>query len=260
MGTSFWGEQIFTEDDAIQYLSAGNLHLWMKTHNKDIWIGHRYTRDGDHPYSEQPPEDLEWARWSVSSGTININLSPVFPDRPVVVFYEYPLKVLPNVTLQMYTRIPVWVRISLAKSGYMLTELPTVKLSKTWFGTPVEGELCYWSATKARRSLSGVEKKSYVINCPIKITNKSSEDLDFDKFCFRVEQLKIFDYEEALWADETLITYQGEEMISNITMTGKLPAGMGDGTLLNGPRNHVRRNLAARTFYKIFDEPFNLGR
>lgn len=260
MEADFWGERTFKEDEVVQYISIGDLHLWMKTKDEDIWIGYRYSEIKKDLYSEQPPDDLEWSRWAAKTINTDLKVTPVFPDLPIVVFSEYPLKVLPGTSIQIYTRIPIWIRISLKKNDHVLSELPSLKLSKTWFGTPVEGELCYWATTKARRNLSRVEKKPYVVNCPIQITNKATADLDFEKFCYRVEQLKIYEYEQELWADETQITYQGEELLSDITMSGKLPKGMEKSVLLSGPRNKARRNLAIRTFYKFFDEPFTFGR
>ena len=260
MASDFWKNHSLDEDESVQHLTLGDLHLWMKARKQEIWIGQRYEKDSTDSYTDQPPEDLEWSRWATKESVTDLNVSPVFPDLPIVVFSEYPLKVLPGTSIDIYTRIPIWIRICLGKTDYVLLELPTVKLSRTWFGTPVEGELCYWSTTKARRSLLNVEKKPYLVNCPIKIINKATEDLNFEKFCYRVELLKIHDCENELWADETLISYQGEELLSDITMTGRLPKGMAEGTVVSGPRSKTSKNLAIRTFHKLFDENLILGR
>jgi hypothetical protein len=261
MEADFWGELTFRDDEVVQYRSVGDLHIWLKSKDSEFWIGHRHSAGtSGEEYSEHPPEDLEWARWAVKPAGTHLKLLPVFPDLPIVVYSEHPLKVQTGTSIQIFTRIPAWVRIGLSKADYTLVELPSVKLSRTWFGTPVEGELCYWSATKARRSLSNVESKPYLINCPIRITNKAKEDLDFTKFCYRVDQLNIYEVAQSLWADETLINFQGEKLLSDITMTGKLPKEMGKGRLISGSRNKAQKNLAIRTFHRLLDENFILGR
>ena len=256
-----WGRFQF-DNEEVKYLSAGNLHLWIRRRNDEVWIGHQYSHEGERikPSPETPPANLEWARWAPKDNPDTIHIIPVFPDLPLVINSEYPLKVAPGSTITIYTRIPIWLRIGVGKSNQVLTELPTVKLSRTWFGTPMEGELCYWSTTKARRSLDSVEKKTYLVSCPIKIINQTEEDLSFEKFCFRVERLKIFLYGNELWADETRITYHGEEQYSDISMSGRLPKGMEKGELISSPRKPIQKSLATRTFRKIFDDSFLFGR
>jgi hypothetical protein len=138
--------------------------------------------------------------------------------------------------------------------------MPTVKLSRTWFGTPVDGELCYYATTKARRDLSRADKKPYVVTCPILISNKSHEELNFERFCFRVERLSMYEHRDELWADETRIIYQGEDLRSDVIMTGRLPEGIKKNQLLAKPRKQIKKSLATRTFKRLFEDTQIFGR
>lgn len=262
MNINEWGTFKLATDGSIRHLSAGDLNIWMQRKDDEIWIGHEYQHpNGKMDASDSnPPDELEWGRWAPRDINDSVKIMPVFPDLPLVINNDYPLRVTPNGSIDIFTRIPVWLRICMGTHDSILTELPTVKLSRTWFGTPMEGELCYWSTTKARRSLEHVEAKSYLVNCPIQLSNKTQEELSFEKFCFRVERLKIFLHSNELWADETRITYQGEEQHSEINMSGRLPKGMKNGKLLSAPRKPIQRSLATRTFRKIFDDSFIFGR
>lgn len=252
MDTGIWGKKSL-EEGAIKHLSVGELHIWLKYQNLEVWIAHTYNdeikRKGN---LHQPPKDIEWSRWAHKNGSANIAVQPVFPDKPLVVHSEYSLKISPATQIQIYTRIPIWVRVSLADNNYQLIELPSVKLSRTWFGTETEGELCYHAKTKARRDLSHVDKKPYLVSCPIQIVNKSSEELTFSHFCFRVERLSMFLHENELWADETQIIYQGEDLHSEVIMTGKLHKGITKKQLLTKPRKQIHKSLATRTFKRFF--------
>lgn len=261
MNIQKWGS-FPLEVGEINYLTIGDLHLWLHQKKDEVWIGHRYDYEftNDNKTDHKAPQDLEWSRWAPREVEDSVKLLPAFPNLPLVVNSEFPLHVSPGSNIKIFTRIPIWLRISMGKKDRVLTELPTIKLSRTWFGTTMEGELCYWATTKARRSLSNVERKPYLISCPIQITNKTEENLDFDKFCFRVERLKIFSWQDELWADETRILYQGEEQHSDINMSGRLPKGMEDAKLISPPRNPIQKNFATRTFRKIFDESFLFGR
>lgn len=260
----YWGQILTGDSQEPEHFHVGDLHLWIRRTENEVWMGHRHQiPDADKTGivdGEKPPEDLEWKRWALKDIKGELRLKPVFPDLPIVVNSDYQLKVTPANTIQIFSRIPVWVSVVHGKKEIVLTELPTVRLSRTWFGSPMEGELCYWATTKARRSLAHVENKSYLVSCPIQITNKSEEDLSFVKFCFRVERLKIFLVGEELWADETRIVYQGEEQQSDITMSGRLIKGLEKGKLVSEPRKPIQKSLATRTFRMIFDDSFIFGR
>lgn len=249
----FWGKLALAEDQH-KYLELGNLQLWILKRDQDIWIGYQYSDNGEENGSEQPdpPDDLEWARWAMKSDVDTVNISPVFHDLPLVVHSEYPLKISPGTKIQIYTRVPIWVKIMAPESGYQLIEIPTVALSRTWFGSPIEGELCYFATTKARRDLTKIMPKPYLVACPILITNKSDEDLNFSNFCYRVERLSIYRHENVLWADETQIVYQGEDLNSDIIMTGRVPEGVSKKELMAKPRKTAQKSLATRTFRKFF--------
>lgn len=252
METDIWGKQSLEERE-IKHLSVGELHIWLKYQNEEIWIAQAYNDEIKRKGSlDQPPKDTEWSRWAHKNGSTEVAIKPVFPDKPLVVHSEYSLKISPETEIQIYTRIPVWVRILLADNDYQLIELPSVKLSRTWFGIETEGELCYHAKTKARRDLSNVDKKPYLVSCPIKIVNKSSEELTFSHFCFRVERLSMFLHENELWADETQIIYQGEDLHSEVIMTGKLHKGITKKQLLTKPRKQIHKSLATRTFKRFF--------
>lgn len=263
MRISKWGSCKLEAENDVKYVRIGDLNCWIQRKDEEIWIGSEYTSTG---YSiadegERPvPDDITWSRWAPRNTPESISILPVFPDLPLVIRSDYPLRVVPGASIDIFTRIPIWIQIKLDATQRILTELPTIKLSRTWFGGPMDGELCYWSTTKARRSLQNVEAKPYLVNCPIQVTNNTRDDLNFEKFCFRVERLKIFRYEDDLWADKSNISYEGEEQYSDITMSGKLPKGMEEGELLSAPRKPIHTSLATRTFHKIFDDSFLFGR
>lgn len=259
MTDDIWGT-ISLADGQVKYASIGELHYWLKSQNGEVWIAYGYETDLKSPLrKEAPPEELTWSRWAGSTDVAEVRVTPVFADKPLIVHSEYPLKVSPGAKIQIFSRIPVWVRIATAED-YQLVEMPTVKLSRTWFGTPVEGELCYHATTKARRDLSHADKKPHVVSCPILIHNKSDEELDFEHFCFRVERLSMYEHDGDFWADEAQIVYHGADLNSDVIMTGKLPQGLSKEHLLSKPRKKIQKSLATRTFKRIFEDTMILGR
>lgn len=252
MAHSVWKTYTVKEGEEPFHLNIDSLHVWIKKLNEEFWISYSHADDTND--SPQIDEQTEWERWAPKANETEVRIRPVFPDLPVVVSSEYPLRLVPEASIQVFCRVSAWMEISLVKSNYVLHEIPITKLSRTWFGNTMEGELCYWLTSKARRSLEQVESKPYLINCPIQITNKSHTDLNFERFCYRVERLGIYSVKENYWADETKILYQGEEQHSEVKMTGKLPKSLEKGELISKPRNPISRSLATRTFKMFFDD------
>ncbi|HKK45274.1 MAG TPA: DUF432 domain-containing protein [Balneolaceae bacterium] len=260
MGNEIWGDRSL-QDGKTQHFSVGDLHVWLRFRDEEIWIAHGYKGELKGNIKEdQPPKKVEWVRWANKTISADLRIQPVFPDLPLVVNSEYSLMVSPDTQIQIYTRIPIWIRVSLAKNNYKLTELPTIKLSRTWFGTPTEGELCYYATTKARRDLSRADKKQHAVTCPILVNNKSPEELNFEHFCFRVERLSIYEYNDEFWADETRIVYHGEDLNSDVIMTGKLPEGIQKKQMVAIPRKEIKKSLATRTFKRLFEDTQIFGR
>lgn len=253
---NLWGDLTLIPGKT-EFIELGNLRLWILLKDADVWIGHLHTDFEESVPADtnlSPPEDLEWSRWATKAEIQRLRILPVFQDMPLVVNSEYPLKISSGTKIQIYTRVPIWIQLSVPQTNYKLIEVPTVKLSRTWFGTPLEGELCYHAKTKARRDLSQVEPKPYLANCPILISNKSDDDLNFENFCYRVERLGIYRHNDELWADETQIVYHGESLNSDVIMTGKLPDGIDRKHRLSKPRKEIQKSLATRTFKRFFED------
>lgn len=243
------------KDNETKSHTIGPVTVWLKKVTNEIWVACDYSEGK--PKKERPKNQvnvLNWSRWALPENETKFSLRPSFPDRPVVVKPEYPFKIITNAKIRVYTRIPVFVKVVLTgRPDFVVTEIPTVVLSNTWFGLHTEGELCYWVNTSARRVIDPGIMQPWMAVCPIEITNKEDEPLDFDKLCLRVEHLSLFQKDHELWSDETLIIHQGREKYSDIEMKGKLPLEAKGGKIIAKPRTPIKRTFAVRSFKLIKD-------
>lgn len=243
-----WGEHALPAGDAT-VAAIGPLVLSMLEREGEVWLAHRYVEPGDGAPAE--PEAEEWRRWATPTPGRSLRLSPVFPDRPVVVQPEVPFRLLAGARARIYVRVPLWVRVDLADVG-TLTEIPTVVLSDTWFGTFTEGELCYWLPTTARRHVTPDLFEPHRAIAPLQLENRSAEDLDVVKIALRVAHLSIFQAGgDRLWSDVTRVRYRGEDEGSDLRMARKAPDEEPEATLLTSPRLVVPRGLRTRTFTRL---------
>jgi hypothetical protein len=202
----------------------------------------------------QVPADLKWSRWALKKSDFKLRINPCFPNLPVVVRPEYEFRLTRGAEATFYVRIPVWAQIQDISDGDLLiTEIPSMILSRTWFGEFTEGEICYWFKSTARRKITDDIFKPHLCVCPINVLNNSDEELNIDKLCLRCESLSVFKDGNNLWADKMIIEYKGGNQFSDLIVTGKAPDEAPNAVLIGKPRSPIKKGFAQRTF-KILNE------
>ncbi len=143
--------------------------------------------------------------------------SPVLPDRPVVIRPDRALTILPGQSTIFYLQLPVWFRLSTTgPRAARIFEEPLTVLTRTWFGDPVTGELCWGLNTRLHHSLDSVETAAWIAVCPILIENDAETALDFEKICVHVENLSVFRGPRRLWANSLNVIFRGPDQASQI--------------------------------------------
>lgn len=231
----------------------GGLDIWIKPMELEWLVGYEYNKD-ENPEavviaeSATAPETVLYNRYIFSGSTRFVNLVPVMPDRAVVVNAELPVKILPECRAQFFIRIPVWIRVFSGQgTDILLTEIPTVQLSNSWFGDVVSGELCYGLDTHARRSIDPSLPYTGFAVCPVWIYNDSRGQIDFQKVCVHVEHLKVFEGPEKLWTNEVTIRFFGAEEPSQVTFSDSQPSLEAGCRLVSEARVAVEKSLLKKS-------------
>ena len=244
---SIWSEHFFQEESALEH-TIGDLRLATKNHGDEVWLS------AHHSPNERVPsgENSGWERWALGKPSPSIDLSPAFPDRSVVVKPESPFRLLPDVQARIYVRVPIWVTVKLSgKKGVQLSQMPSAILSLTWFGSPMEGELCYWLSSSAKREVIPDPNRSHLAICPVQLKNNSGEDLMVEKLCLRVQWLSLYEDQAQLWSNETKVFYDGAAEGSRVSVSNGPPREAGQATLKSPPRESAKKNFNIRTFFSL---------
>ncbi len=238
------------EQERDYYLYIGPLILWIRR-SGDEWLLASGQRTDDAPteasaVAGEKPEEIEWTRFVLAEESTTVQLLPVLPDRAVVVGSETAVKILPGNRALFFVSVPVWIRVTVVgkkKKRTALTEIETVKLSNTWFGDPMTGELGYSLTTSACRNLEDSVPVSYRAVCPVLVKNAASEPLDFQKLCIHVENLRVYGGSERLWTNEVTITYTGSDQPALLDFSARPPAREEECSLLSEERIPVNKSL-----------------
>lgn len=268
-----WGDYPL-EIDEVKSLSLDDvLNVHLRRNESEIWLAFDRNRepqlyindedDGEDAGSEESAEkayentdydvytveEHKWTRWRLRSKKPVLNLAPAFPNLPFVVHPEHNYQLAPGAETRLFMRIPVAVAISdKSDNNLKLTEINSVDLVKTWFGTFESGEVCYWVKTVASLKVRPEMVRAHRCYCPVLIKNESEDFLHIDKICLRVERLSIFEKDGMLWSDQMTVVHKGGDSLSDLSVEGKPPAEAAGAKLLARPRNPVRKGFALRTF------------
>ena len=240
--------------EEVRFFQIGPLRLWYKFCGKELWT--TCDRKGEELCLEDTliPENATWSRWALNEKTESLQFKPTFPDRAITIKPESHLRVAPGAQITVYTRIPIWLRIEREKS--ILSEIPIVILSKTYFGTYTRGEQCYWISSGIRSSIKADALRPFLAICPLDITNDSKEELLIGKICLRVPELSLYLSENQLWASKTYINFRGSNDISRIVIEKNDPKEIEKAQFISGPRSiEQRKGFAAKTFETLKDVP-----
>lgn len=248
-----WGDRPPPRPGETERTVIGPLVFWIHRVENELWLTHRHLQEGEDA-PEEAGDDAEWSRWAMKDAPHHLRILPVFPDRPLVVKPEHPFTLLRRAEARVYTRIPLWVRIEAVDQdrgqGVQLVEIPSERLSETWWGDFMDGELAYWVRTKARPELRIGLLEPHMAMCTLQLTNRSEDDLRVEKLSLRVEHLSIFEMDGRLWAEEVHVSYRGEAEGSDITMRDEPPREAAGARELS-PARAQTRSFRARTFARL---------
>ncbi len=251
--TDLWGDRPMPGRDETQRLDIGPLTVWLRGHENELWITFVRSPEGEEP-DRDLPEDAQWSRWALHEGQRRLRISPVFPDRPLVVKAEHPFTLMRRASARIFGRVPVWVRVEAQDrpggKAALLTEIPAVALSETWWGDFQDGEMAYWLVTTGRRQLTPDLFDAHLAISAVQLDNLSEDDLQVEKLSLRVEHLSIYEKDGWLWAEEVRVEYHGEDEGTEIVMDDRPPAEAAGAREIS-PAREQGRSLRARTFARL---------
>lgn len=246
-------------EDALVVKNIGDLNLWCRLFENQILIAYNHQAEdaGIDCLADIPPETV-WSRWAMPIESATLQLVPMFPDRAMVVKPEESFRLIPQVRTRINARVPIWIGIDFFQGDKTsrLAEIPTVVLSKTWFGSFTDGEGCYWISSGLRAKIDPDPQRYYQAICPIEVVNNSNAELLIDKICLRVANLALFFGENQLWSDETNIVFEGKDEVSQVTTTGAPPPEAPGTVRVSEPRTPMKKGFTANTFDTLKDLPW----
>lgn len=247
----FW-EPFRLRNQEARGFALGPLRIWVRRDGDDL-LGLVF-RDGDlksavcEPELEgEAPEVGQWRRLGSASASPTVKLLPAMPNRPVVVRPEVPYTILPSEKVQFYVGVPLWIHLKSDKD-VLLMEEPVMRLSNTWFGSPMEGELAYAMRTMAKRQVQDLDFHPWRAVCPVRIKNQTKDKLTFERICLRVQYLDLYqDPVGGIWTNDSGVTVRGDDNNwSRISYARGAPDELKSPRLLVNAREEVKGGFSLK--------------
>ena len=247
------------DDGKYGYFQIRELHLWIQKMYQEWIVGWKQKPEYPENVSMQILDtctegSIEWRRKVVKDTDSLIHLSPLMPERAVVVKPDSALQITAGAEALFYVSIPMWIGVFTGKSQSALFEVPTISLSNTWFGEPNNGSLCYSIKTSIHSIFSNLSLQSNEVVCPVQIKNTASVDLDFTRLCIQTDYLSIYKIDNELWTNKLHVHFRGIDKDSNIIYENSYPEKNRKYTLVFKSRKKYSKSYSIKSFdtFKFF--------
>ena len=257
-GDSWWGDVRLAVGEAARW-RIGPLSLSVSRGRREWQLA--YDWDPDRSESQdwerlddalgEDPEHQE--RYVVGETGERIDLRPALADRPVVSLPRVPLHLLPQREVTLFVGSPVWVAVAAGDPTVQLRELPSRRLSDTWFGGSTRhGELCYANLTRACLNPENLPILSRTAVTPVRIRNEAPSPLDLERLKLPVPRLSLFcDPQNRLWTEGVTLTRTEESDMASLDVREGAPAEADGAELLTPPRDATETSSLVRAFSSL---------
>lgn len=236
------------------------LQLDLRRESNEYWIETGYLRaslsdePGTSPATrpEGPLPLVGSASYRFLAGTnaTPLALVPCLADRPVVSRPQVPALLLPRERITLLVSTVMWIRI--ASDDRILLELPTTRLSDTWFGpNTLEGELCYAAQTRARLELLEAESPWRALT-PVTIINRGDDNLNLERINLPVLNLALYGDGRQFWTSALTVGREGANAPAKVQIGAGPPQLSPTAQLIAPPRRPVRDGVLDKALSLLF--------
>ena len=216
-------------------------YSWDEQLDPESWVRERQ--------AEFPQEGVTGERFAVQKTGGIVQLRVVPPNRSVVARPRSPLRVPSGHQARIFVSTPLWVEVTVGPAATFLLELPTKRMSETWFGSSTrEGQFAYALKTGARTRLEDLPVRPYRFVTPVVIENAASETLLVERLNLPVPHLSVFGDAETLWSEEVRMVRTEEGDIAELDIRQGAPREADSRQRLCEPRQPPTKGHLFRAF------------
>jgi hypothetical protein len=263
--SQWWGRHRIGERRT-SYWQIGPLHLWIQNlphqwrlswEHSDDWL-ESTVRVLPELENEDPPAGIFEERYTFAESGVELSFSPSLADRPVVTRLETPLHVLPGEDVMLYVSTPLWLRLEMTDPPKSLREIPSYRLSDTWFGPVGEpgGEVAYASRTHAVLQLEDIAFRPHCAITAVHLKNLGETSLLLERLNLPMRRLSLFfGSRSGFWTDMVTLERKEDSELAELRLERQPPPEASPTQFVSQPRvGTPESNMVFRAFSAFFRE------
>lgn len=197
-------------------------------------------------------EEISSGEYFQSGKSNSLVISPALPSKPLV-FKGNKMMIAPHQRMTFFVKIPLVLQVYFSKvqAENLLKEIPSARLSDTWFGEPDSGVPAYSIGNEYFLSFSDMKVSEYEAICPISIFNDWDQTLEVQRLIIKTDNLPLYKNNNQLVTGVVKLEYKGQDSISSVAYgTSKQFHGENPETVAK-PRTNDLKGLLKANFHFI---------
>ena len=232
-----------------ELLACGNFVLGIKREN-DGWflkVFNDHTSVGD-----ISPEEITTGEYFQSGKSNSFIIAPALHYKPLV-FKGSNLFIAPHQKLTFFVKIPIVLQLYFSKihEENLLKELPSRRLSDTWFGEPDNGIAAYALGSDYQLSFPETEPSALDVICPVNIFNNWNQTLDVQRLILKTDNMTLFKNGNNLVSSIVQLEYKGKDALSSASYGSSKSFHGENPVILAKARSNDTKSLLKTNFHFI---------
>lgn len=182
----------------------------------------------------------------------SVVIAPALPGKPLV-FKGSQLHISSGRRLSFFLKIPMTLQIYASKPlpESLMKEIPSKRLSDTWFGEPDNGEAAFAFGSEYFLDFDTLQTSPLEAVCPVTVINNSPATLEIQRLIIRVENLTLYKNQEKKVTSVMQVEFKGQDVpVSAEYRYSKIYNGENQ-EIIAKPRNTSGKNLLKMNFHFI---------
>ena len=172
-------------------------------------------------------EEISEGEYFQSGKSNSLIITPALQHKPLV-FKGNKMLIAPHQRLTFFVRIPLILQIYFSKiqNDNLLKEIPSGRLSETWFGEPDNGIAAFALGSDYKLSFSETQATEVETICPVTVHNNWEQQLEIHRLIIKADNLTLYRNGSKKVSSVVKLEYKGQDTISSATYgTSKLYHG-----------------------------------
>ncbi len=197
-------------------------------------------------------EEISEGEYYHSGKSNSLIIAPALQYKPLV-FKGNKMVIAPHQRMTFFVRIPLILQLYFSKvqEENLLKEIPSERLSDTWFGEPDNGVAAFSLGNEYQLNFDDVKTTEIDAICPVNIFNNWEQQLEIQRLIIKADNMSLFSNMHKTITSVVKLEYKGQDTISSVSYgTSKLYHGENP-VILAKARNDDTKSLLKANFHFI---------